>query len=249
MMSLLRAYPKILILSAEPIEAVRDNRDGLWFAIRLFLLVALIAGLAGLAAIPGAVDELTLAERVNGLARRLEEAIPITPWIFEDVLRELVNAIDQVVAEIQAVEPPLGVRPSRLLRLFGAWLQRLLTWLASWLGMALVTWFFARLMGGEGRLRAHVSVAMLAVAPLALLLLLDLLAGYQDANLFLSYMSWIFELALWVWSAAILARAISLVHHFPLDQAVAAIMLTLFASFLLSALPLLLVFLIILALF
>lgn len=242
-------FPKILMISAEPFELLRGNKDNLWFSLRVFLLVALIASLPGLATIPGEVEQITLAERVDGLARRLEKAIPMLPWIFSDLLEELVESVNQVVERIQAVEPPLGVRPSRLLRLLGAWLEQILNWLATWLVLALFTWLIARLLGGESGLRNHMSLSLLAVVPLGLLFVPDLLVGYLAPSLMLSYLVWAFRIALWVWSAAILVRAISIAHRFPLDHAVAVLILTGFLSLLLSVLPLALVALILFALF
>ena len=240
MPSLWSAYWKILTLAAAPFEAVKEARDGLWFALRLFLLVALIAGLADLAAIPDAVAQPTLAERVDGLARRVEESIPMAPWIFTKPLEELVAAIDRAVTQIEAFEPPLGERPSRLLRAVGAWLEPPLNLLARWLGLAVLTWLVARLAGGDGSPRAHFSLVLLSGAPLAFYLVHDLLGGVFASGAAMTYLGWVFKLVIWVWCALILIRALSVAHSFPADRAaavlVAAALLSLVPTILMAAL-------------
>ncbi len=236
MPSLWSAYPKVLSLSAAPFEAVRDARDGLWLSLRLFLLVALVANLAGLAAIPVEVTLPTLAERVDGLARRLERFIPMIPRLLAEPLEELVAGIDRVAGEIRSIEPPLGVRPSRLLRLVGAWLERPLDLLASWLGLGVATWLAARFMGGRGSVREHLSLVLLAAAPLAFTLVHDLLAEVFASNLALTYVGWAFRLLIWVWCTLILVRALSIAHSFPPDHAVAVLILSGLLSLVLTAL-------------
>lgn len=238
MPSLWSAYPRILTLSPAPFEAVKDAKNGLWFSLRLFLLAALVANLAGLAAIPAELAPPTLAERVEGLARRIEETIPIFPWFLAGPLEELVAGIDRVAGQIQSFQPPLGARPSRLLRLVGAWLERPLDLLASWLGLALATWVVARFMGGKGSIRAHLSLVLLAAAPLPFFLVHDLLAEVFASGLALTYVGWAFRLALWVWCALILVRAVAIAQRFPPDRAVAALILSALLSLIFTVLPL-----------
>jgi hypothetical protein len=215
----------------------------------LFLLVALVAGLSGLAAIPAEVEEPTLAERVEGLARSVEEILPMIPWFLAEPFKELVGGIDRVAQEIQSFEPPLGVRPSRLLRLAGAWLERPLDLLANWLGWSLVTWLVARFLGGKGSIRAHFSLALLAAAPLVFYLAYDLLAGVFATDLVMTYVGWAFKLAIWIWCALILIRALSIAQHFPVDRAVATLIFSALLSILFTALSLALVAALLIALF
>jgi hypothetical protein len=250
MLAMWSAYWRILALSAEPMEVVKRASDGLWFSLRLFLLVALIAGLAGLSVIPEAVAPATLAERIDSLARRIEESSPMAPKIFQGLLEEIIAAIDRVAAAVRSFEPPLGVRPSRIARLVGAWLERPLHLLASWFGLALATWLVARFMGGSGCAREHISLVLLAVAPLAFSVVLDLLSNVVTLDWVLVYAVWAVRLALWIWSAAILARALTIAHRFPLDRAIAVLIVSALVFLLiipaltvgLVALPLILIF-------
>jgi AcrR family transcriptional regulator len=224
--SLLSVYWKTLILSSETYEMVRVSKNGLWLSLRIFILVALIAGSAGLVDIVKEVDQPTLAERIDVVARRVEDIASLAPWILGDLLSQIAQAIDQVVEKLESFQPPLGVRPSRMLRLFGNWLQRPLDWLVRWLSLALLTWLIGRLMGGKAGIREHFSLALLAVAPLVLLLPSRLLADALGSGVMLSYLAWAFELVIWLWCVVILVKALSIAQSFPLDHAIATLILS-----------------------
>jgi hypothetical protein len=225
MKSIWSTFWKTLILSEEPFNAVKRARDGFCFSLKLFLLVVVIASIPSLAELPKAVAQPTLAERVEDLAQRIDDAAPMAPWFLSKLLDELAAAVDDVARTITTFEPPLGVRPSRLLRDFGAWLESIFNVLAGWLGMAFGLWVVARFMGGNGSLRVHMSLVLLAVFPLVFSLIFDFLGDLFTSDLWLVYIGWIIRLGLWLWGLVIAIRALSIAHTMALDKAVAVMIL------------------------
>jgi hypothetical protein len=68
----MRTYKDILQLRGETIHNLLTTRAGLTYAMKLFVVVTLIAGLGKLAGLPLALQQPTMLDRVNGLATDIE---------------------------------------------------------------------------------------------------------------------------------------------------------------------------------
>jgi hypothetical protein len=169
MSSFFRTYGQLMLLRGEAFEHLRQSRDSMAFAMKLFLAVGLIAGVGTLSGVPQLMQTPTVSERaysaaeqivgwtegLEGFAARLatEPAQSVAQW-FEDL-----------GATLASFEPPLGARTSRVVRLIGEWLTTPLTMMASWLTMILPVLLVAKWMGAGGNLRALASLALVSAAP------------------------------------------------------------------------------------
>jgi hypothetical protein len=164
-----QSYIRVLALRTETFDELRLSRHSLSFVFSLFILVGLFAGLGTLSGMGGMLETPTAAERVYGAAGTVDSwaegqqgfvarlvsgpAASVSGW-----LREL-------GATLESFEPPLGVRPSRVIRLIGAWLTSPLTLLAAWMSAILPVLLVAKFMGTGGGLRPLVTLLLLSVAP------------------------------------------------------------------------------------
>lgn len=211
MATLWRNYWKILSLDAEPFQTIKQAKDGVWYALRLFFLVALLASVGMLAVAGQQLDRPNLAERAehwSGQAAALAERMP--PVIGKPLSDLLMNASDRLsraAQALRAVQPPLGMQPSRLIRLFGEWLLVPFTLLAAWMGAILPLLLVGRFMGARGGLRQQTSLLLLAFAPQILTFLnywpLDPRSPWGDVAAMLSFAALIWSLVIAVQSLAI----------------------------------------------
>jgi len=189
-------------------------------------VVSQIAGLIGLAAqAPDALRALiTQAEATPAQARQLAA----------DVRAEAVEA-----------EPPLGTRPSRIVRLGGAWLSAPLHLAGDWLLFGLVLLLAAKLLGGRATLPRHISAMLLAAAPLVLLIGLYIpnLEGVLSIPMAgaMHYYGRILALIGLVWAGLVLLRSLALAHEISLWRAAGALALTWLALYVLLPLVSLLI--------
>ena len=75
------------------------------------------------------------------------------------------NLAAQIRAELLQMEPPLGERPSRILRLGGQWVAAPLHYAADWLLFVLVLLVVAKSVGGKATLPQHLGAVALSAAP------------------------------------------------------------------------------------
>lgn len=155
-------------------------------------------------------------------------------------LTEQVNAIpeqaDGIIRTAQntvvALEPPLGVRFSQTLRLFGQWLATPFNVLADWLPLVLVGLLVAKLLGGKGTISQHLVAAGLAIAPAFLLFFsfasLPALADSFSVTVAAAiiFLGRILALLGFLWAFLILIKSLSVAHEFSQWRAVATMALT-----------------------
>jgi hypothetical protein len=169
MTSFLRTYGQLMLLRGEAFERLRQSPDSMVFAMRLFVVVGLIAGVGTLSGVPQLIQTPTISERAYTAAEQ------ITGWTegLEGFAARLVTEPAQSVAEwfedlgdtLASYEAPLGARTSRVVRLIGEWLTTPLTMMASWLTLILPVVLVAKWMGSGGGLRALVVLALVSAAP------------------------------------------------------------------------------------
>ncbi len=224
--SLWNAYWKTLAFSAAPFEAVNNSLKGLWFSLRIFLVVALIANLGQLIVIADLTQEQTAVERIQQASDRLRETAEPLPLLLELPLNFIAGKLDEVAAGMAEFQPPLGVRSSRVIRALGDWLSGPLQLLGAWLGSSLLIWLVARFMGARGELRAHLSLLLLAIAPQAFYPLVDLLTNRVFSGFSMGYVNWALRLGLGAWSAVLLVIALATAHDIRRDRAAAILLVS-----------------------
>jgi hypothetical protein len=235
MRTLWGSYWKVLILSKEPFEATRQAQDGLWFSIRLFLIVALIASLGTLAAAAGTVQKTTLAERLEGLASHVSTLANQVDTLTGGTLGFLIAPLRSASATLQqysnafkAVQPPLGTDLSRIVRLVGTWLATPLVLLGAWMGASLAVWVIAVGLGAAGTLRQHLGLLLLAFSPQILTFFSYIPAAQASQVAWLGTATRLLGVIAFVWSLVIAVRALSIAHGFSNGRALGILVLTAF---------------------
>jgi hypothetical protein len=142
-----------------------------------------------------------------------------------------------VRAEAVRAEPPIGTRPSRIVRLFGEWLSTPLRLANDWLLFALALLLVAKMLGGRAPLPKHLGAMMLAAAPLVLTLGLYIpsLEGVLSIPMAgaVHYYARILAVIGLLWAALLLLRTLSVAHEISLWRAAGAITLAWLALYVL----------------
>lgn len=224
MPSLWTGYWHILKLDEATLRAVKDGRDGFWFALKLFFIIGLIAGAGKLVQGAAVLQRPTLPAVVHDVAAGIEDAAAALPPVLADPLTEVAAAVTELEATLRTFQPPLGTGTSRLIRLVGAWLSTPFNMMAVWLGFMLVIFLFAKAMHGRGSLDQHVALLTLAAAPQVLLLFryLSLEVGGLDV---VGPFGRLLAIAAWIWSLVIVVQALAVAHEFERRQAVKVLLL------------------------
>jgi hypothetical protein len=181
------------------------------------------------------LEKLALAPEALGELARQVEATP-------EQLRELAA---QVRAEAERAEPPIGTRPSRIVRLGGQWLSAPLRLASDWLLFGLVLLVVTKLLGGRAPLPKHLGAMALSAAPLVLLIGLYIpnLEGVLSIPMAgaVHYVGRILALVGLAWAALLLLRSVALAHEISLWRAGGAIAVAWLAIYVLAPLAAILV--------
>jgi hypothetical protein len=253
----LHNYSQILQLDTQTMLNYKHAPDGLARALQMFFVITLLAGLGVWLGIPVQVDKPILYETlmdtqlsVDQFARSvkpyLQGALPIIPeaeTLAETVGNAAVGASETInklleAAEVEAkvVEPPLGVRTSRVIRLFGRWLSVPFAVMANQIVFVLVAMAVAKLIGGRATLSQHLTAVLLSVAPLLLLLptYIPDLAPVVPITfaIAISLFARILALVGYAWAALILLKGLALSHEFSWWRALATLLLSMVVVYL-----------------
>ncbi len=158
-----------------------------------------------------------------------------------DRVRALVAAARE---EVVRMEPPLGERPSRVIRLGGAWLASPLHYAGNWVLFVFVLLLAAKSVGGRATLPQHLGAVALSAAPAIFFLfsyapyLGDVLPAPTAAALYET--GRILALFGVVWCGVLLLKTLSVAHGFGMWKSVGVVLLTLIAMYVLAPLALLL---------
>lgn len=171
----------------------------------------------------------TTPEAVGSLLARIKA----TP----DRLNELVA---QTRAEVVKIEPALGERPSRVIRLGGAWLASPLHYAGSWMFFVLALLVVAKIVGGRATLNQHLGAVALSAAPAVLFLfvyapdLSDVLLAPSAAAI--HYTGRILALVGVLWCGALLLKAVGVAHGFGMWKSFGVALLTWVAMYVVAPL-------------
>jgi hypothetical protein len=223
MATLWNNYWKILTLKREPFEGIGQSPRGFRFALQLFILVSLIASLGKLVPAGEILQRTTLASRFDSLAASLEAGANSVPRFLSGPIQNAAEAVDEIGERLSALQPPLGVRFSQLIRLVGEWLAVPFNFLASWMSALVLVWVVARLMGGQGALETHFSLCLLAIAPFVLTFQNFLPGGAK-------FLGGVFNLAAAVWALLIGLQALSVAHGVSKGRALGIMVVSLLIS-------------------
>ena len=174
-MEFLRTYGRLLMLNGDSFERLRQSKDGVLFAFKLFIVVGLLAGIGTLSGTRELLETPTVAERAYQVAEDVTAWAGQLEGFFASAIAMPAQSVAQwftdLGATLESFEPPLGVRPSQVIRLIGEWLTTPLTLLAAWMTAILPVMLVAKFMGAGGSLRALVAVLLVSAAPQVLTVL------------------------------------------------------------------------------
>ena len=246
MPGLWNTYTGVLGLYSETFAAVKRSQDGLWLALKLCLIVGLIAGLGkwlGVrttwAGLEWVQDLPTVTEQVRATSKSMVHlsaqilstavTLPYPPlqqllFAFSDFLQTgVTDLLANLETELAELVPPIGERPSRIVYQAGDWLSTPFEWMAEGLLFSLIILLFAKLMGGTGTLTEHLSLTALAVAPLVLTFFHHIPVDAPLVGFALGIFSRTLNLIIWPWTALILIKAIAIGHELSVWRAIATL--------------------------
>lgn len=136
----------------------------------------------------------------------------------------------QIRAELVKMEPPIGERPSRVVRLAGMWLASPLHYAANWMLFVLALMVVARSVGGKASLNQHLGAVALSTAPAIFFLFayapdLSTVASLPVA-VALHYTGRILSLIGVVWCGVLLLKTISVAHGMGMWKSAGVVALT-----------------------
>jgi hypothetical protein len=215
-------------------------------------LVALQPILDALAMSPSEFEQL-LAEIPTTPEQVVDwiSALSTTPEQVGAILATITATPDRVKAlvaaareEVIRMEPPLGERPSRVIRLGGVWLASPLHYAANWILFVFVLMLAAKSVGGRATLPQHLGAIALSSAPAIFFLLSyapylgDVLPAPTAAAIYET--GRILALIGIVWCGLLLLKTLSVAHGFGMWKSAGVVVLALIAMVVVAPLALLL---------
>lgn len=247
----LQEYSNILQLDTETLLGFKFAADGLVRALQMYFIVTLLAGLGIWLGIPVQLDRPVLYEAldeaqgiVTYISRSVDpfleqnipfleapETIAIPVGNMAEAAGETINELLlQAEVEAELVAPPLGPRPSRVVRLFGQWISVPFAIMSDWIFVILVAMLVAKVVGGRATLGQHLTAVLLASAPLILILptFIPDLSHIIPITfaLGITLFSRILAVVGFAWAVLILIKGLALAHEFSWWRAMAVLLLS-----------------------
>jgi hypothetical protein len=199
---------KILKLDGQVLEKIRDDKEGLWIALRLFLIVAVIITSGGL--VSALTSGLTgLGGNLNTLETRLEQlSAQKLPGFLETYVLSLSEKVGTISTTLEQYQPPLGKNVSYTIRSIGKWLSAPLALLGGWFAASLAVFLVAKALKGKGDIREHVSIFLLGFAPSILLIVSSFSFLFSNYG----WIGYILNFAAFIWSLIIVVVGLKVVH-------------------------------------
>ena len=220
MANFLSEFWMVLKLDIQSYEKIKNDKTGLWLALRLFLVVALLSTIGALAS--------TLTTQRPGVTAGLEnivaqsQAIAARLPVLSESFTRIAQAANGVAAALEKYQPPLGKPASNFLRGIGEWLSMPLSLLGVWMSAALAVFITAKLFKGKGEIREHFSLFLLGFTPQ----ILALVSGFSFLNSILGVVGGLLNFAAWIWSLAIVIVALDVIHGFGKGKAFLVVVLS-----------------------
>jgi hypothetical protein len=247
----LRNYSKILQIDTATFLHYKHAPNGLARALRFFFVVTLIAGVGVLFGIPVQLDRMVWnetfeeaqalnSEITTSLEPFLQSSIPFisipdeTSAAIGDAFVGVGETLNDILArfedEAELLAPPMGTRTSRVIHQFGRWLATPFVIMSNYIVLALVSMIAANLLGGKATLSQHLTVVLLASAPLVLLLpslIPDLSPVTTIATAAaIALVGRLIALVGVIWAGIILIKGVALAHEFSWKRAAGSLVLT-----------------------
>jgi hypothetical protein len=213
---------KILKLDIGVFERIKNDKAGLFIALRLFLVISLLISFGTFVTVLVSGPK-TFATPLENATSRLEQlATSKLPPVVADGISTLQQQVQALSAALDEYQPPLGRDLSFALRALGGWLTVPLSMLGGWMVAALAVFLVAKILKGQGDLREHTSVFILGFAPQILLLV----SSFAYFGTLLGVTGALLSVVAFVWSLVIIISALRAVHGFSAIKSVSVLLLT-----------------------
>lgn len=209
MMYFLAQFWGVLTLEPAVYAAIKNNKNGVWIALRFFILAAVLATIGQLSSVGDLLQKPDVSDFFDKMALRFEGWGRLHPLLLGDAMSDLSGSMQETSAFFTSLQPPLGKDTSLILRASGRWLQTPLNLLAAWLTASMAIFAAARLFDGKGSLREHVSLFLLAFLPQAL----AIFNSFAAINASFAMAGQVFLVAAWIWGFFILFLALKTIHN------------------------------------
>jgi len=232
----MKTYFKTLALDGATFEAVKADTAGLATALKLFFAVGLILALGQLGALVGIRQQETVYQGVYDASAALEAASVqmdervggrFMPGFISNPVQRVAQTLTEVSESLtelgnvlEAGQPPLGKGASQAIIVVGQWLASPFDLLATWLVAAAFVFICAKILGGQGSLREHMGLVLLAFAPQVLTIV-----GSFSFVLALESLAGILYVVAGLWSLTILIVALRRAHGFSAGRAAGTLVL------------------------
>lgn len=212
----MRTFWKVLSLDVGAYDAIKMDPQGFATTLKIFFAVGLILTIGQLAALIGIRQETSAYQEMDDAATTLEAAVDgrFTPTRVSEPVKAFAQALSDVAAVLEAGQPPLGKRASQAIIVVGQWLGSPFALLATWLVAGAFVFICAKILGGQGSLREHMGLALLAFAPQVL----TIIGSFSFVPALKPLAGILFAVAC-LWSLAILIVALRRAHTFSTGRA------------------------------
>jgi len=218
----MKTFWKILTLDAGAYDGVKNDPQGLTTALKVFAVVGLILAIGQLTAISGIRQEKSLYQGLDDASAALQSAVNgrFMPSLISQPVSALAQSLTELANVLESGQPPLGKQASQAIIVVGEWLASPFSLLAAWMVAVAFIFICAKLLGGQGSLREHMSLVLLAFAPQALTII-----GSFSLVPALKPLAAIFVAAAYLWGLAILVVALRRAHAFTVGRAAGTLFL------------------------
>jgi len=218
----MRTFWKILTLDSGTYDGIKNDPRGLFTALKMFIVVGLILAIGQLTAISGIRQEKSVYQGLDEAAAALETTVSgsFIPTLISEPVEAFAQSLTELANVLESGQPPLGKQASQVIIVIGEWLASPFNQLAAWMAAAGFIFICAKLLGGQGSLREHMGLVLLAFAPQVLMIV-----GSFSFVPALQPVAGVFVVAAYLWSLAILVVALRQAHMFSLARAAGTIVL------------------------
>jgi hypothetical protein len=218
----MRTFWKILTLDPGTYSGIKNDPQGFATTLKVFAVVGLILAIGQLTALSGIFQQRTAYQEMQDAAARLQAAADgrFIPARVSEPLNAFAQTLSEVAGVLEAGQPPLGKPVSEAIMILGQWLGSPFALLAGWLVAGAFVFICAKILGGQGSLREHMALVLLAFAPQVL----TIVGSFSLFPSLESLAGILFAVAC-LWSLVILVVGLRNAHAFSTGRAVGTLVL------------------------
>ena len=218
----MRTFWKILTLDSGAYSGIKNDPQGFATTLKLFAVVGLILAIGQLTALSGVLQQRSAYQEMQEAAARLQGAVEgrFIPARISEPVNAFAQTLSEVAGVLEAGQPPLGKPASEAIMVLGQWLGSPFALLAAWLVAGAFVFICAKILGGQGSLREHMALVLLAFAP-------QVLTVFGSFSIFpaLKPLAGILFVVACLWSLAILVVGLRHAHVYSTGRAVGTLVL------------------------